>query len=172
MPISIRDVRTSHKDRQWIQDVYSEYVESLADLNSGFFTAVSAEGSQQDEIFANWFANDHGHPLVLANGPLQVGFALVTRPRMTAPGERPVDFCMSEFFVRKAHRRRGFGRDAATLIFDRFFGHWEIVSYQRNAGAVSFWRTVVGLYSRGNFQEQMRHGEVRQRFRSRPPIGR
>jgi predicted acetyltransferase len=169
VPMSIRDVRTSKKDRQWIQDVYGEYVEDLADLNTGFFSVVSAESTQQDEIFASWFSNEHAHPLVLVNGRESIGFALVTRPRIPAAGERSADFCMSEFFVRKAHRRLGLGRDAATLIFDRFFGDWEIVAYQRNAGSVAFWRTVIGHYSRGEFQERLRHGEIRQRFRSRRP---
>jgi predicted acetyltransferase len=75
---------------------------------------------------------------------------------------------MSEFFVRKQHRRVGMGRDAATLIFDRFAGDWEIVEYLRNPGAVAFWRRVVGGYSSGSYSERSRHGEVQQRFKSRP----
>ena len=72
-----------------------------------------------------------------------MGFALVTRPRVPAAGERAVNFQMSEFFIRKPHRRVGIGREAATLIFDRFAGEWEIVEYQRNPGAVAFWRRVL-----------------------------
>jgi predicted acetyltransferase len=75
---------------------------------------------------------------------------------------------MSEFFVRKQHRRVGMGRDAATLIFDRFAGDWEIVEYLRNPGAVAFWRRVVAGYCGGSYVERSRHGEVQQRFKSRP----
>jgi predicted acetyltransferase len=74
---------------------------------------------------------------------------------------------MSEFFIRKQHRRVGMGRDAATLIFDRFAGDWEIVEYLRNPGAVAFWRRVVAVYCGGTFTERTRHGEVQQRFKSR-----
>jgi predicted acetyltransferase len=74
---------------------------------------------------------------------------------------------MSEFFVRKQHRRVGMGRDAATLIFDRFAGDWEIVEYLRNPGAVAFWRKVVAGYCDGSYTERSRHGEVHQRFKSR-----
>jgi hypothetical protein len=56
---------------------------------------------------------------------------------------------MSEFFVREKHRHIGVGRNAATLIFDRFAGEWEIVEYQRNPGSVEFWRKVVAAYSLG-----------------------
>jgi predicted acetyltransferase len=169
VPVSIRDCKRSAKDRKWIQEVYAEYLDSLADLNTGIFLGLTAGAAQRDEIFANWFANEHTHPLIIANGTESVGFALVTRPRIPHAGDTAVDYCMSEFFIRQAHRRGGIGRTAAALIFDRFAGEWEIVEYQRNPGAVAFWRKVVAGYARGHFSERARNGEVRQRFRSRPP---
>jgi predicted acetyltransferase len=164
--VSIRDCRHSKKDRQWIQDVYGEYLDALSDLNTGLFSVLGTDNPREQEIFANWFANDQTHPLVILKGPDPVGFALVTRPRIPAAGETSATYNMSEFFVRKAHRRAGIGRDAATLIFDRFAGDWEIVEYQRNPGAVGFWRSVLADYSRGRFTERSRNGEIRQRFTS------
>jgi predicted acetyltransferase len=167
--VSIRDCRHSKKDRKWIESVYGEYLESLADLNTGLFSVLSADHPHEDEIFAHWFSNDHSHPLVILKGPDPVGFALVTRPRIPpAAGEPGEDYRMSEFFVRKQYRRMGMGRDAATLIFDRFAGSWLIVEYLRNPGAVVFWRRVVAGYSAGRYTERSRHGELQQRFNSRP----
>jgi predicted acetyltransferase len=165
--VSIRDCRHSKKDRQWIQDVYGEYIDALSDLNTGMFPVLGADNPRAHEIFANWFANDQSHPLLILKGADAVGFALVTRPRIPAAGETSANYNMSEFFVRKEHRRVGIGRDAATLIFDRFAGEWEIVEYQRNPGAIAFWRRVLTTYSRGLYTERSRNGEVRQRFRSR-----
>ncbi|MDP9083722.1 MAG: GNAT family N-acetyltransferase [Pseudomonadota bacterium] len=167
MLISIRDCRHSTKDRQWIQSVYSEYIDSLADLNTGLFSVLGTDGAREEEIFANWFSNDHSHPLVILQGPEPVGFSLVTRPRIPTAGEPAVDYRMSEFFVREQHRRVGMGRDAATLIFDRFAGQWEIVEYQRNPGAMAFWRRVLTDYCTDGYTERSRHGEVHQRFKSR-----
>jgi predicted acetyltransferase len=166
--ISIRDCRHSKKDRQWIQDVYGEYMEALSDLNTGLFSVIGADNPHKDEIFANWFANDQSHPLVILKEFEAVGFALVSRQRIPPAGERSADFFMSEFFVRKQYRRAGVGRDAATLIFDRFAGEWEILEYTRNPGAVAFWRRVVAGYCGGSFVERSRNDEIRQRFRSRP----
>jgi predicted acetyltransferase len=166
--VSIRDCKHSKKDRQWIQDVYGEYLDALSDLNTGLFSVLGADNPHEHEIFANWFANDQSHPLVILRGSDLVGFALVTRPRIPAAGETAADFHMSEFFVRKAHRREGIGRNAATLIFDRFAGDWEIVEYLRHPGSVAFWRRVLITYSKGKFTERSRNGEVRQRFSSRP----
>jgi predicted acetyltransferase len=168
MPVSIRDVKRTGKDRDWIESVYDEYLDSLSELNTGLFPSVNANTPQRDEIFASWFATEHSHPLLIAQGSERVGFALVTRPRIHAKGEKPVDFYLAEFFVRERHRRVGIGRQAAALIFDRFAGEWEIVVYQRNPGSVAFWRKVVDGYSRGRHIETTRHGEVRERFRSRP----
>jgi predicted acetyltransferase len=166
--ISIRDCRHSTTDRQWIQSVYGEYIDSLADLNTGLFSVIGSDSAREDEIFANWFSNDHSHPLVIVKGADPVGFALVTRPRIPTAGERAANFRMSEFFVRKQHRRVGMGRDAATLIFDRFAGEWEIVEYQRNPGAIAFWRRVLTDYCLiTGYTERSRHGEVQQRFKSR-----
>jgi predicted acetyltransferase len=167
--VSIRDCRHSKKDRQWIQDVYGEYVDALSDLNTGLFSVLGTDNPRAHEIFANWFANDQSHPLLILKDAEAVGFALVTRPRIPAAGETSVNYNMSEFFVRKAHRRLGIGRDAATLIFDRFAGEWEIVEYQRNPGAIEFWRRVLATYSKGRYTERSRHGEVHQRFTSRTP---
>jgi predicted acetyltransferase len=109
---------------------------------------------------------------VIAKGADAVGFALVSRPRVAAAGETPVNYHMSEFFVRKSHRRLGIGRDAAKLIFDRFAGDWEIVEYQRNPSAVTFWRRVLTTYCKGHYTERSLNGEVHQRFTSRPPAAR
>jgi predicted acetyltransferase len=172
MLVSIRDCRYAKKDRQWIEDVYGEYLDSLADLNTGLFSVLGSDNPGEHEIFANWFANDQSHPLVIQKGAETVGFALVTRPRIPQAGEKAADYNMSEFFVRKPHRRAGVGRSAATLIFDRFAGDWEIVEYLRNPDAIAFWRRVLASYCHGGYTERIRHGEVRQRFTSRPSAGR
>ena len=166
--VGIRDCRRSKKDRQWIRDVYGEYLEALSDLNTGFFSALGADGPHSHEIFASWFASEQSHPLVISKGSDSVGFALVTRPRIPVAGETAANYNMSEFFVRKAYRLAGVGRNAASLIFDRFAGDWEIVEYQRNPGAIEFWRRVLTGYCNGRFTERTRNGEVRQRFTSRP----
>jgi len=165
--VSIRDVRGSLKDQRWIQSVYGEYLESLADLNTGFYSVIDSENARQDEIFANWFSNDQAHPLVILKGADTVGFALVTRQRIAPANAEGATYRMSEFFVRRPHRNAGIGRNAATLIFDRFTGDWEIFEYQRNPGSVAFWRRVLMTYCPGSFSERAQNGEVHQRFKSR-----
>jgi predicted acetyltransferase len=165
--VSIRDVRQSKQDRLWIESVYGEYIDSLADLNTGLFPVLGQGNPHEDEIFANWFSNDQSHPLLILKGRDSVGFALVTRPRIPSIGAKAANYRMSEFFIRKPFQRVGIGRDAATLIFDRFAGDWEIVEYQRHPGSIAFWRRVVSIYSAGRYAERSQNGEVQQRFASR-----
>jgi predicted acetyltransferase len=170
--VSIRDVKSSKKDRQWIEGVYGEYLDSLADLNTGLFSVIKGDNNpHEQEIFANWFVSDSSHPLLILKGADPVGFALVTRSRLAAAGT-PHNFRLSEFFIRKQHRHTGIGRHAATLIFDRFAGEWEIVEYQRHPGSVTFWRRVLAGYCPGKFTERSQNGEVQQRFRSRQAAAR
>ena len=169
MLVSLRDCKHLPKDRQWIESIYDEYLEDLSQLNTGLFPVMVEDSSRNNEIFANWFSNELSHPLVILKGTEAVGFALVTRPRFSGAGEKPADFLLSEFFIRRKHRRVGIGREAATLIFNRFSGDWEIIEYDRNPTAIAFWRGVLNTYASGRVQERVRNGEVRQRFKTQAP---
>ncbi|HUY09971.1 MAG TPA: GNAT family N-acetyltransferase [Candidatus Dormibacteraeota bacterium] len=69
------------------------------------------------------------------DGPL-AGFIMT---RLLSDGVRE----MSEFFVMRAHRRRGVGRRAAELVFRRHPGSWEVAVDDSNQDAATFWQVVV-----------------------------
>ncbi len=89
--------------------------------------------------------------LIRADGQL-AGFALVRRAK-SAVDDRDV-FDMAEFFVLRKYRHRGVGAEAARRTFDRFPGRWEVREMAANTPAQSFWRRVIGDYTRGNFTER------------------
>lgn len=163
MPVSIRDAQHSAHDRTWIQRHYPEYLNDLSDLsmNTGMFPAYH---EREAELLARWFADDSSHPLIILKDDRPSGFALVSRPPRNQRSE--IDFRMAEFFITPQVRRLGIGRDAASLIFSRFAGTWEVTEFLYNKPAVAFWRSVVAQYTNGRFRETMAHGEVRQVFRS------
>ncbi|HUK02949.1 MAG TPA: GNAT family N-acetyltransferase [Steroidobacteraceae bacterium] len=167
MTVSVRDARNQEADRHWIEGVYRDYLDDLSPLNTGIFPVLGEVGHREPDQIARWFADPNAFPLLIVDSLDPVGFALVSRT--TQPGAQPpADFRMAEFFVARTHRGRGVGRGAVHLILDRFAGRWEIIEYLRNPGAVSFWRRVVSLYTRGNYQERVVNGEVRQTFQSGP----
>jgi predicted acetyltransferase len=169
MTVSIRDARDSAVDRQWIQNAYGEYLADLtsSSMNTGMFPAFgnsSEFGDREPDLMARWFADDSSHPLIILQNDRPVGFALVSRPPVNQRND--IDFRLAEFFVTASARRLGVGASAATLIFSRFAGRWEVIEFLRNTGAVAFWRAVIGKYTSGRYRESVASGEVRHVFQS------
>ena len=169
MTVTLRDAGRSDEDQTWIQSAYPEYLEELAEVShaaTSKFPIHGEHGPRQPELLARWFRDDRSHPLLILEAGRRVGFALVSRPLYPAPGQRPLDFRMAEFYVLRNERRRGIGQAAAKLIFSRFAGEWEVTEAMANRDAVHFWRQTVMTYTRGRYDERVRDGEVRQRFMS------
>ena len=167
MAVSVRDARESRADLQWLQQVYRDYLDDLAPVSggTGLFPALGEIGHREPDQVARWFGDPNALPMVILESAEPVGFAMVTRARPGALRSQ-ADYRMAEFFVERRHRRRGIGALAVQIILSRFAGRWEITEYLRNAGAVAFWRRVVAAYTRGNYQERIVNGEVRQWFDS------
>ena len=170
MTVSVRDARISESDRLWIESVYRDYLDDLAPLNTGLFPVLGEVGHREPDQIASWFGDPNAFPFVILNSQQPVGFAMVARAKRTATA-KPADYRMAEFFIGRPHRRLGIGRSAVHLILSRFAGRWEIVEYQRNDGAVLFWRRGVAAYTRGQYNERMVNGEVRQTFDAVPTRG-
>ncbi len=163
--VSVRDCRD--EDRRWIASVYRDYLNDLAASATGLFPTLPEVGHREPDQLHTWFADSNTQVLTVLYGDEPVGFAKITllRARLKSAAEAP-EFSMAEFFVARAHRRRGFGAQAVRLILDRFTGRWLISELLRNQPAVHFWRRVVATYTDGAYQEAIVDGEVRQRFQS------
>jgi predicted acetyltransferase len=169
MIVSVRDARSSERDRLWIQSVYRDYLDDLTPVNAtGLFPALGEVGHREPDQIARWFGDRNAFPLVIVQGPEHVGFAMVARGS-SLPAQPHIDYRMAEFFIARTRRRLGIGRTAVQLILNRFAGRWEISEFQRNTSAVHFWRRVVAAYTQGKYQERLLNGEVRQVFDSGPP---
>ena len=59
---------------------------------------------------------------------------------------------MAQFFVMRGYRREGVGRTAATILFDRHPGPWEVRVIEENLPAEAFWRSVIERYTSGAFK--------------------
>ena len=169
MTVTIRDASRAEGDHDWIREAYRGYLDDLTRLtrNTGMFPVSGDFGDREPDLIARWFADDSSHPLVILHDGDPAGFALVSRP---PPRQRDeLDYRLAEFYILEPFRRRGIGRDAATLIFNRFAGRWEVTEFVSNRPAVAFWRRVVLDYTRGDSRETIKDGEVRHVFASSGP---
>jgi predicted acetyltransferase len=164
MSVSLRDARNSPEDREWIRKVYRDYLTELSSSKTGLFPVLGEWDARENEFLAGWFADPAAHPFVIVANGQRAGFALVSRP--PAFPRTSVDYRMAEFFVVTAARRRGVGAGAASLLFQRFAGDWEVLEDEHNRTALSFWRRVIGAQTAGRFSESRGGGEVRHRFRT------
>jgi predicted acetyltransferase len=162
--VSLRDARNASDDREWIRKVYRDYLTELSSSKTGLFPVLGEWAAREDEFLAGWFADPTAHPFVIVANGQRAGFALVSRP--PAFPRTSVQYRMAEFFVISAARRRGVGASAASLLFQRFAGDWEVLEDEHNRPALSFWRRVIGAQTAGKFAESRGGGEVRHRFRT------
>jgi predicted acetyltransferase len=163
--VSVRDARANRGDHRWIAGVYRDYLDDLAPSSTGVFPMLDEVGHREPDQLARWLADPGAHVLTILRGTEPVGFAMV-RVGGQAFGRTPVDYSMAEFFIDRRWRRHGIGQAATRLIFDRFAGRWEILEYQRNPGAVEFWRRILVAYTGGSYRERIANGEVVQHFDS------
>jgi predicted acetyltransferase len=112
---------------------------------------IGADGvygtAQRTERF--WTDGTHRSFLITADGKL-AGFVIVGDEGHFAPRDTRQ---VSEFFVLRAYRRRGVGRQAATRVFDMFPGRWEVIQLAKNVEAQAFWRAVIGRYTGERFED-------------------
>ena len=59
--------------------------------------------------------------------------------------------CVAEFFVMRKYRRHGVGLAAATQVFSRFPGGWEVSVLLNNHAALAFWESVIRGCTQGDY---------------------
>ena len=110
-----------------------------------------------DKLPLYWSERERRHAFVITSGSRVAGFALVTRG--SPESDDPTDYDMAEFFVLRAYRRCGVGREAATALWDQMIGRWVVRVSEANQAALPFWRGVIRAYTSGAFVESVRPGD-------------
>ncbi len=97
-----------------------------------------------------WVEPERSPLLVRVDGKL-AGFVLVARYNYLTGAKDT--WVMAEFFILRKYRHQGIGEYVARCIFEQFQGAWQVGQINENPGAITFWRKVIQLYTRGNYQE-------------------
>jgi predicted acetyltransferase len=108
-----------------------------------------------------WIDKERYPFLVRVNGKL-AGFALVSGGSYFPQPDDRVEKSMiiAEFFVMSKFRRQGIGTRVAVDLFNRFPGRWEVSQESNNQNGHYFWRSVIGGYCQGNFEEVELDNEI------------
>lgn len=122
--------RVEPDERATLDPLVDAYLAELAlhrDVPVGPLDAASYE------YLPLYFTEAGRHPFFLMAGEERIGFVFV---REVEP-ESLIE--MSEFYVRPAWRRSGWGASAASEVWRRFPGAWRLVVHVGNEAAVAFW---------------------------------
>lgn len=118
----------------------------------------------------HYWTEPNRYPFLIRSGGHIAGFAFVglLPAHEDAAGVASAEtFSMAEFFVLRAHRRRGIGRRAARDLFRRFPGRWKVRQQPGNEPATSFWTAVMP----SPFTEKITDDGITQYFTSRVESG-
>jgi predicted acetyltransferase len=161
-PLTLVNAREDATHREWLRHVYAFYLHDLSQYAKDEYR-LSELGCWEPDHLPYWLTQPFCHPLVLLSRSDPVGFAFV--------GQRPfpflsdgVQFRLSEFFVLRAQRRSGAGRDAAHAVLARFPGSFELTVLERNEPALAFWRAVLPAAAASPVRESVAPGLVRFAF--------
>lgn len=141
-------------DRPLIQEMARFYIYEMSDAAQwGYERKDAGVLFECRDLSAYW--DDGCHPYLLLSEQELGGFALIDRR-----GSDPrTQFNVGQFFVLKKFQRRGLGRRAATAIFERHPGCWEVAQFPGNLPAIAFWQATVRDYTAGRYSEERRYVE-------------
>ena len=129
----------------------------MHDLSDTFPIKPGADGRfRYRKLPLYWSEPEKRFPFLIYSGAQLAGFVLVTRGSPAT--DDPEDLDVAEFFVLRAYRRIGVGRQAAFTLWNRLPGQWVVRVSDGNGAGLSFWRAAVRQYTRGRFSERRRPG--------------
>jgi predicted acetyltransferase len=129
----------------------------MHDLSDTFPIKIGADGQfRYDKLSLYWSEPEQRFPFFIHSGSELAGFALATRGSPATDNPEHLD--VAEFFVLRAYRRMGVGRQAAFLLWNRLPGHWIVRVSEANRTGLPFWFAAVAQYTRGEFSEIRRSG--------------
>jgi predicted acetyltransferase len=146
--------RATQADAALLSNLLELYVHDLSEI---FPVEIGPDGRfGYEKLSLYWSEHERRFAFLIRSGTRIAGFALVTRGSPMTDDPEALD--VAEFFVLRRHRRSGIGRQAATLLWDRFAGQWIVRVSEANRPGLPFWGAVIGAYTNDTFSESRRPG--------------
>ncbi|MGD0033829.1 hypothetical protein SLT67_20865 [Paenibacillus illinoisensis] len=163
--MNIEVILTTEDQAYIIKNMYPLYLHDL----SGHYGLEADHTPNQHGIFENsnhyqtlqdqydvqniwWEKPGSLYPFLIMADEVPAGFVLVgTSPYCS----KDVDFFVHEFFLMQPYRGRGIAEYAASNVFDKFKGDWELFTNpsEKNRTGQQFWRKTLSNYTKGKYEE-------------------
>lgn len=148
MKAKVEVIEARHAEKAPIENLYPLYLHDLSEFSDA---DVDDQGRfMEPGALDSWWERDVLFPFLIRADANIAGFAFVCGAPYVSKGRA---YRLNDFFILRKYRRRGLGRAAATAVFDRFQGNWEVGWAPNNLPAAAFWRRTVEHYTAGSFHE-------------------
>ena len=129
----------------------------IHDLSDAYPVELGPDGRYgYDKLPLYWLQPALRHAFLITVGGRVAGFILVTRG--SPASDNPTDLDVAEFFVLRAYRRSGVGRQAANALWDSMPGQWVVRVSETNRAGLTFWTAIIRAYTGGVFRERIQPG--------------
>lgn len=144
IPVMV-DVRPASSAEQGILDnLFQLYAHDMSEFLE---IELDDEGKFHYPPLPEYWTDAERFPFIIEVRGNLGGFALVRRIMSTlGGGHNTMD--VAEFFILRSCRRLGVGMKAASDIWNRFPGTWQVRVLERNRAAAIFWRKAVEEFTR------------------------
>lgn len=141
----IRIIEATQEDEQSLHNIMQFYIYEF----SKYITVIKFESDGRFKPFdlSPYWTEDNLHAYFIKYEDELIGFTLVEQQIAANPNT------IREFFISQKFNGKGFGKQAALHLFNRFPGDWKITQIEKNERAKQFWRGVISQYTNGNFSE-------------------
>jgi predicted acetyltransferase len=92
-----------------------------------------------------YWSDPDRYPFVINTDGKLAGLAFVKKE--LSPDSAGAVWDVVEFFIVRAHRRRGIGLNAARKLWVRLPGPWQVRVMQSNGPACAFWQTAIQSFA-------------------------
>jgi len=139
MDIALKEIELEKKDI--LNNLLQLYLHNISlnfpiDFNS-------TTGMYEYDDIEKYFENDNNKAFFILKGNEIAGFMLID-----LFDEKNI---VQEMFVLNNYKRKGVGKTAVSILFDKFKGNWEIKSLPCSEGAEKFWVSSVKEYTNDKF---------------------
>lgn len=135
-------------DRERLGSLFELYAYDFSEMLA---LDVGDDGRFHAAALDAYWTDPRRHAFLFRVDERLAGFGLVHEQSRLTGDDAVRD--MAEFFVMRRHRKHGIGERAASWLFDRFRGPWEVRERPENHAATAFWRRIIARYTGGHFED-------------------
>lgn len=148
MPTNDLEIRSAeYSDKLILRNMMQLYLYEFSTYDQ---TEVNQSGVYDYKHLDHYWTETNRRPFIIRVKGQLAGFVLISR--YADPVYNEQRWSVAEFFIMKKYRRKGIGTHVALHIFDMFRGKWQVAQIENNLPAQSFWREVIGEYTRGAYK--------------------